>query len=487
MSVLRIRLLEEILEDPSVLVARRALSGLAGLSLLGFSACLALSLASWNVSDPSLTHATSSAVTNWMGALGAAWADPAMQIFGLASPLLVAPFALWGWRLLTGRAPGLTAGRLAAGLGALLMAPALLDAFPTTDAWPLPQDLGGVVGEMWGTAINALIGADAGALKSAISGLFGAVALAFLARAVSPPRRPQPIAHDGFQIRRQMRQSDDEYGLEDTDTYETPPSRFDALRGFLAHVALSVRAKWKRSRPHRTRTRTPPPLREALAGTEVDLPEDAAVYRARRHARDIDRAPVWQDEPLFDDGILFEDGPEPRAATDPEAAREPVGAHWPEAPDPDREVDDEAAERALFEPAGRVRRPHPSTRDRRGDADFDRRAPQGAATRPSAEAQPEARRTGAAQGAARPDHRRGPTERDDTDRSAAQRINFQLPMRGPAAGLSPRAVASAGMADQIPTPIPEPHRWMRTPRAGDAPNGFRARRGRRRPGPSRER
>jgi DNA segregation ATPase FtsK/SpoIIIE-like protein len=394
-SVLRVRLLEEILEDPSVLFARRAMAALAGLALLALSVCLALSLASWDVSDPSLTHATSAPVTNWMGHPGAAWADPIMQIFGLAAPLLVAPLPLWGWRLLTGRPVGLTAGRLAAGFGALLLAPGFLNVFPTTQAWPLPQGLGGVVGEMWGHVVTDWFGIGSGAIEGAVGGLFGVAAAALLVRAVRPVRRSQPIGAPGFQIRRQAALYEDEYGLEDTDTYEAEPSRLAAIRGALAHAALSIRARWKRRRPTGKRDRTAPSLRDTLADANHPLPGDPSVYRSSRR-----RAPA-----LSDDDFL----PETHEAVTDE------GYHADEAANGYREADDEPE---LFAPARPVRR---VPREER------------AATAPPREAPAEPR------GRA---WRERPAE--------ASFASFQLPMRGPAARLSQEAIRQAASGSEPP-------------------------------------
>ena len=59
-------------------------------ALLGFAIFLMLALAvaalaTWNVADPSYSYATGNAPTNVLGYSGAAFADIAMQFFGLAS------------------------------------------------------------------------------------------------------------------------------------------------------------------------------------------------------------------------------------------------------------------------------------------------------------------------------------------------------------------------------------------------------------------
>ncbi|MEM9223745.1 MAG: DNA translocase FtsK [Pseudomonadota bacterium] len=280
MSVLRLRALEQLVEDPSVLFARRAVAFMAGLLLWGVAIFLGLALATWTVSDPSLTHATASPVRNWMGAPGAAMADPIMQLFGLAAPLLLAPFALWGTRLMAGRPLGIGPDRALPGIAALLLAPGFFNAFPVTSAWPLPLGLGGVLGEFWGELPVALFGATSGFARGIFGGILGLGAAFALYRAVSPPRIPLRETQLGFQIKRSA-PADDEYGLDETDAYETEPSRLDIWRGALAHAVLSVRARLRR--PDLPTHRTAPHLSDALSRTMDDDEHDASVYRARSH------------------------------------------------------------------------------------------------------------------------------------------------------------------------------------------------------------
>ena len=63
---------------------RRRLSELAGLALLTLTLLAAITLATWSVQDPSLSHATQKPVQNLLGYPGAIVADLAMQLFGLA-------------------------------------------------------------------------------------------------------------------------------------------------------------------------------------------------------------------------------------------------------------------------------------------------------------------------------------------------------------------------------------------------------------------
>ena len=81
----------------------RRLRELGGLGLLTLSVALAISLMTWSVQDPSLSHATSRPIRNALGYPGAITADLLMQILGLGAIMLILPVAVWGWRMLTHR------------------------------------------------------------------------------------------------------------------------------------------------------------------------------------------------------------------------------------------------------------------------------------------------------------------------------------------------------------------------------------------------
>ncbi len=322
MSVLRIRVLEELLDDPSVLFARRAIACLAGVGLLALSAAMGLALATWTVSDPSLTHATAAPVHNLMGATGAAFADPVMQLFGLAAPLLIAPLPLWGWRLIMGRPLGLAVGRLLPGLLALVTAPGFFNAFPVTASWPLPLGLGGVVGEFWGDVLTSWFGISSGMVRGAFGGILGVVALGALVRAVAAPRAPVRGGGElGFQIRRRAPVRD-EYGLDDTDAFEAEPSTLSSYRGAFAHAALTMRAKMRRKPEHERREE--PRLSDALARAMEDELDGPAVYRARGAEPARQPAPQPQRqapppaEPRQRPAARMRPAPEPQAEPDPE-------------------------------------------------------------------------------------------------------------------------------------------------------------------------
>ena len=90
-------------DDLRGLLRRRICEG-GGFALIALAAADgACALATWSVQDPSLSHATDAPVRNLLGTPGAIGADLLMQLFGLASTVLVLPVAVWGWRIATHR------------------------------------------------------------------------------------------------------------------------------------------------------------------------------------------------------------------------------------------------------------------------------------------------------------------------------------------------------------------------------------------------
>lgn len=127
---------------------RRQLMRSVGLALLGFCGFAVASLATWNVADPSFSHATSNAVSNAMGYPGAVLSDLALQFFGLASVAGLLPAFAWGLFLVAARGLDRLPRRGAAWFAATVLAAALAGCIAAPDTWPLPTGLGGVAGDM---------------------------------------------------------------------------------------------------------------------------------------------------------------------------------------------------------------------------------------------------------------------------------------------------------------------------------------------------
>ena len=210
----------------------RRLRELAGLALLGLSGGVAAALMSWSVQDPSLSHATSRGIRNFLGYPGAIGADLLMQILGLGAIMLILPVAVWGWRMLTHRTFDREALRIGCWILCTVLAAGFASCWPHGGAWPLPTGLGGVVGDALVRAPAVAFGPP-GVIYRLVLGivLFAALGLTFLI-ASGFGSRPQeeeltPIEDDDAPF---MEQDDDG----------------SVSLGWLFHAAMSAKARlWR--------------------------------------------------------------------------------------------------------------------------------------------------------------------------------------------------------------------------------------------------
>ena len=134
--------------DAATAYVKRQLRRLSGLAVLGGGSFILASLATWNIADPSLNHASGNPVTNAMGPFGAILADILTQSFGIAAMMALVPLFSIGWTMARGK-PGRTGrARGLAWLGFTLSAAGARAALPVTASWALPTGLGGVFGEL---------------------------------------------------------------------------------------------------------------------------------------------------------------------------------------------------------------------------------------------------------------------------------------------------------------------------------------------------
>lgn len=127
------------------MVRRIAESG--GLLLIALSTSVLLALASWSALDPSLTFASDQQVTNWLGKPGAVVADLLMQTLGLAAIGLALPLLCWGWQLVARKFVARFHLRFACWILGTIALAAFMSLLPSTERWPLPTGMGGVVGD----------------------------------------------------------------------------------------------------------------------------------------------------------------------------------------------------------------------------------------------------------------------------------------------------------------------------------------------------
>ena len=129
----------------------------AGLGLCAAAAAGWLSLLTWSVTDPSLTHETGGEAHNLVGPLGAIISDLLLQLLGLAAVFaLWAPVA-WGAQLLV--AERLARFRLKVSLFPLSVFAIAAGAasLPTPISWPFDHGFGGLLGDVIYNLLTSLL------------------------------------------------------------------------------------------------------------------------------------------------------------------------------------------------------------------------------------------------------------------------------------------------------------------------------------------
>ena len=126
----------------------RQIFALTGFALFLLLVLAVAALATWNVSDPSLSYATDNPPTNILGLPGAVFADLMMQFFGLGSLLALLPVLAWSFALIGGRKLNRIPARIGAWFAGALIAAAAVGCFPPPNTWPLPSGTGGVLGDL---------------------------------------------------------------------------------------------------------------------------------------------------------------------------------------------------------------------------------------------------------------------------------------------------------------------------------------------------
>ncbi len=179
--------LGEMLPEATRQFLARRIQELVGLSLIAGTVALGAALATWSINDPSLNHATDAHVRNVLGANGAVVADLVMQLIGVSAIALLAPLGLFGWRIASHQATQQSKLRLGYWLLGTISAAAVASMLPSTERWPLPTGMGGVIGDAvlslphhyfsgFGMALTGLLLFAAAVFSLSIAAGFGHVA-----------------------------------------------------------------------------------------------------------------------------------------------------------------------------------------------------------------------------------------------------------------------------------------------------------------------
>ena len=146
-----------------------------GLGIVAASCLAWASLATWSIYDPSFNNATQAAPRNVLGSWGAILADLAMQSLGLAAIVLFLPLAAWGWHLALRTVPERRRARLLLWPLSVMLLAAALSALPQPKSWPLPNGLGGILGDLFMTGA-LFVGVLPAAAASFVAGLLFLIA-----------------------------------------------------------------------------------------------------------------------------------------------------------------------------------------------------------------------------------------------------------------------------------------------------------------------
>ncbi len=137
---------------------RRPMNRVAGFALVILSLMGAISLATWTISDPSLTFANGSQAENWLGFWGASFADFTMQFFGFAAIGLLVPLLVWGLFKVYSFKLNALVHRVGWWFASLVTISAALACISIPEGWPLQVGLGGVVGDAVLSIPRAFVG-----------------------------------------------------------------------------------------------------------------------------------------------------------------------------------------------------------------------------------------------------------------------------------------------------------------------------------------
>jgi S-DNA-T family DNA segregation ATPase FtsK/SpoIIIE len=129
-----------------------------GVFLISATLALALSLLTWSIDDPSLTHATSGKTRNLLGPFGAIVSDLLIQTLGLAGAISLLPLVYWATQLITDRHVESFKLKVLLAPVAILLLSTALAALPKLGSWPLHHGFGGILGDVNHKLFTSLLG-----------------------------------------------------------------------------------------------------------------------------------------------------------------------------------------------------------------------------------------------------------------------------------------------------------------------------------------
>jgi S-DNA-T family DNA segregation ATPase FtsK/SpoIIIE len=304
----------DLFPEEVVSAFRRRLAELRGLGLIALAALALIALGTWSAQDPSFSHATDGTVRNLLGRAGAAFADFLMQVFGLGTLALAIPVAVWGWLIMTHRAPKRWKLRLAFWIGGVILACGFAACFRAPANWPLPTGLGGAIGDSLIFVPSLLIGSSANTSRILLGLVFGMPMLFTLAIAM------------GAGFRNDAGDADEDFEDEEPNERLGFFARISAFFGAIAHFGYMVRTRLAGKRPPKVKRSWRERLSAFIAG-EPDMP----LAKGRREPTLVPGggADAYDDEDEYEDEAEYEPRPRRPAATVKKKPRRRGSHHLP--------------------------------------------------------------------------------------------------------------------------------------------------------------
>ena len=214
---------------------------IAGMATLALSVAFLASLITWHVDDPSFSYVVDGGARNLLGLPGAAFADLAMQFFGLAIIGIVLPLLVTGWNFMRLRRPRRSIHQFLAWIGGSLLLATGFSCLPVFGGWPLPTGMGGAAGDVTLRILASLAGGElSGGLYAAFFVVLAGVAMGLLW--TSCLSRPIEAAPARPARRRSRAREENEEAEADEEEESASVGRLRLVAGFLGHWALTLRS-----------------------------------------------------------------------------------------------------------------------------------------------------------------------------------------------------------------------------------------------------
>lgn len=299
-------LLEDARRETAPAIAIRIPVRLMGAIILGLVAIVLLSLATWQVDDPSLSYASGEPARNWLGFPGAVIADMAFQVFGLGVLTLLVPPSLWGWGLIRHRVASRMGLRLLAWVAATVLSCGLFAFIVAPESWPLPTGLGGLVGQSFTNLAVLATGATPQPVTAVLFAIIIAaptLALFWIAMGLGKVTLPE-LPKGKAKAKTTGAKGYTASAPADEDEPERD-SIFDVILGYAVHLGFSARTAVRRARAGIAQRRAAEAEAEAWRGEAVEpsLHGHAPSTGRAEPALTVERRSIVaaHDEPPFDD------------------------------------------------------------------------------------------------------------------------------------------------------------------------------------------